>query len=311
MGSSEVWLHLVSNLFFYIQQNTSDNITNTDPIPTAPPPAATTSSSPQPSSTDDQQQHHADPEEVDISNHYYQPATTNRIPTDDPSNISEAQLRQMMLGFDRTASPNAQTPGPDAAKDPMLKMLQQMMGGAGGSLPGGMPNPFAQAAAGGPFGAAMGQQQQQQQAATAAAGSDIYTTIWRILHFLLSLGLGLYIALWTRSTGTKLERERGAAAAAVAAGNNNNDDEEEATARRYFWWTFVTAEAVLLTSRFFLDRGRAAPGGFLWTIVGFLPDGPWKGYLATAMRYMQIFGTLREDLLMCVFVLVICSWWRG
>lgn len=284
--------------------------TNPDPIPTTPPstastPAPTTNTPPASTGGD---QHHADPEEVDISNHYYQPTTTNRVPTD-PNNISESQLRQMMLGLDR-ASPNAS--GPDA-EDPMMKMLQQMMGGAGAGGPGGMPNPFLGgngqanpfAQAGGPFGA-MGQQQQQQQP-QAAAGPDIYTAIWRILHFLLALGLGLYIALLTRFTGTKLDRERGA----VAGAGEYYDNDEAVAMRRYFLWTFATAETVLLTSRFFLDRGRAPQGGALWMIVGFLPDGPWKGYLAMAMRYLQILGTLRADILGCVFVLGVCAWLRG
>lgn len=235
----------------------------------------------------------------------------------------------MMLGFDRPASSANGTPdaagmpqnpfammggaggeGPDA-DDPMMKMLQQMMG-AGGA--GGMPNPFGGADGGGqnnPFAAMMGgggggQQQQQQ-----AQQTDAYAAIWRLLHFVLALGLGLYIALLTSFSGTKIARERGAVASATGGGSVVVED-DAADLRRYFFWTFATAETVLLTSRFFLDRNRASsPPGILWTVMGFLPDSQWKGYLAMVLRYSQIFSTVRSDMLVCIFVLGVCAWARS
>lgn len=219
-----------------------------------------------------------------------------------------------MLGFEPPTNGNSPGNGPDA-EDPMMKMLSQMLGGAsgpGGASPfgSGADNPFAQfAAMSGAGGAHQSQQAQQQQAANSAV-SDMYTAIWRVLHFVLALGLGLYIALGSSFTGSKVERERGAFAA-TATGTADVDAEEElAQMRKYFFWTFATAETILLTSRFFLDRGRTAPG-MLNMVMGFLPEGKWKMYLSTALRYSQIFTTVRSDLMVCVFVLGVCAWLRG
>ncbi|GKT46938.1 uncharacterized protein ColSpa_07119 [Colletotrichum spaethianum] len=61
-----------------------------------------TSGLPKPNSSPE----HADPEEIDISQHYYEPAATPRPsatgPPLDPNAMTEDQLRQMMLGFDRS-----------------------------------------------------------------------------------------------------------------------------------------------------------------------------------------------------------------
>lgn len=293
----------------------------TPPTTTSPAPTPATSTEQQ---QQQQQQPHADPDEVDISQHYYAPQTTNRIPFPDagadPANISEDQLRQMMLGFDRPA-PGGAPSGPDLAEDPMMKMLQQMMGGAGGGMPpfggqGGSPfgdgaaNPFAAMGMGMP---GMGQQQQQKTPQQVA--SDAYAAVWRVLHFLVALGLGLYIALLTSFSGSKIARERDAVARGFGGGGKLEADGgsvgDEADLRRYFFWAFATAETVLLTSRFFLDRGRSAPQGMLGTIMGFLPDSAWKGYLSVALRYSQIFSTVRSDMLVCVFVLGVCAWLRS
>lgn len=221
----------------------------------------------------------------------------------------------MMLGFDRPQTPNGTSAGgmpPNpffdpsmlsgmmgggggngagagaGAEDPMMKMLLQMMGAGGG---GG--NPFAG-------------MQQQQQGAAATTKSDSYAAMWRVLHFVLAMGLGLYIAVCTGFLGTKVERERAAFAATTA-----NDSEDALATRKYFFWTFATAETVLLTSRFFLDRGRVSPPGMLWSIMGLLPESTWKSYVATGLRYSQIFSTVRSDILTCVFVLGACSYLRS
>ena len=76
---------------------------------------------------------------------------------------------------------------------------------------------------------------------------------------------------------------------------------------------------MLLTTRYFMDRGRSAAGfgsglggggGMLALAAGFLPQ-PFKGYLDIGLRYVQIFGTVKSDVLLCIFVLGICSWVRS
>lgn len=227
----------------------------------------------------------------------------------------------MMLGFDggRPAANPFLDPsalgggaaGPDG-EDPMLKMLSQML--SPGAVPpnlgggGAGANPFAGGLAGlGGLGGLGGQQQQQQQ----KAAPDSYAAAWRLLHFVLAAGLGLYIALLTSFSGSKIERERGAFASVTATGHGRAEDDDPA--RRYFFWTFATAEAVLLTSRLLLDkrRGEAPPPGILQAVLGFVPEGKVKSLVGTGLKYARIFGTVRSDLLACVFVLGACSWLRS
>jgi hypothetical protein len=222
--------------------------------------------------------------------------------------MDEAQLRQMMLGFEGPGPGMGDFPGGD---DPMMKMLQQMMmGGGGPGGPGGMPNPFAAAGGGGgdgtnPFAGMMppgfpGAQQQ-------AVIPDRYSAIWRLLHTAVALGLGLYIAIMTGFAGTKLERDGLGVKRALAV-----EDGSQTFDYTRFFWLFATAEAVLLSTRYFFDRAMGAPlgGGMISMVMGFLPQ-PYKGYVEIAMRYGRIFSTVRSDVMMCVFVLGITSWLRG
>ena len=275
-----------------------------------------------------------DPDEVDISEHFYSPAAARlaaqqqqAMPSPPaggfpglPADMTEeqqAQLRQMMLGGPPGAEGMA-----GAEEDPLMKMMAQMMsgtggGGAGGGFPG-MPGAGGPNAS--PFAGMMGAQQQP------SSGPDVYGTIWRVVHALLALGLGLYIALMTPFNGTKTQRQlafkmaddqvvAGAddafyAKAAPAATDREMLGAGLDVAKKNFFWAFATAEAVLLTTKFFLDKGRAPPPGFVWSMAGQLPM-PWRGYVTSVMRYGQIFTTVRTDILLCAFVLGVCAWWRG
>ncbi|KAI0131261.1 hypothetical protein F4814DRAFT_162796 [Daldinia grandis] len=262
---------------------------------------------------------HGDPDEVDISQHYYEPNTTARPPPSatPPNDISEAQLRQMILGLDRQSSATPPQPGrnpldgplppiPGAEgvdEDPMMKMLSQMMSGG---MPGGAGgNPFAGTPMEGLLGSLSGQApnagptQQAQQPPV-----DKSANLWRILHAVFALGLGLYVALSTTFSGTLTEREHSAINAADA------ETDSVARARAYFFTVFASVEALLLTTRYFLDKGREPPKGWAWTATGFLP-GRAKTYTQHALRYGQMLSTVRGDALVCVFVLGVCSWLRS
>ncbi|KAL8381040.1 hypothetical protein RB595_005367 [Gaeumannomyces hyphopodioides] len=277
-----------------------------DPIPqppTAEQPSNTAAASPAAAE-------HADPAEVDISEHYYAPRATPRRPADSspvpapptpPSaaDMSEAQLRQLMLGLDpRAGAPPF--PGPPGAndEDPMMKLLSQMMGG-GMPGAGGGPGMFPPGMMGG------GTAPQQAAAAAVPPPVDTYAVAWRLLHLAVALGLGLYMALFSSFNGTREARDR--AARASADGIPDLLDGDDAERRHLFFWGFATAEAVLITSRFFLDRARAPPSGIIWTVASFLP-GPFRGYAESVLRYGQIFSTIRSDLLVCVFILGVSSW---
>ncbi|KAF5025347.1 hypothetical protein F66182_2576 [Fusarium sp. NRRL 66182] len=269
----------------------------------APAPAASVSAA---SPTAD----HNDPEEVDISEHYYEPKRTD-TPRSNVSNtpepaISEDQLRQMMLGFEHGNASGTASPAPGGAEeDPMMKMMSQLMAGAG-IPPGSMP-PFP-----GMPGVAPGEAPPMPPTAVRNSAS---TNLWRILHALVALGLGLYIVILTPFTGSKIERERAAIAGTtpadplIAAAEPEMETELEHR-KKLFFWTFATAETLLLTTRFFLDKRGSPPAGIVGTVVQFLPQ-PAKGYVEIVMRHGQIFTTVRSDMLACIFVLGAAAWIKG
>ncbi|KAL7944439.1 hypothetical protein V8C42DRAFT_346186 [Trichoderma barbatum] len=245
-----------------------------------------------------------DPAEVDISEHFFVPKkTSSRKPLDgvfspspEPS-LSEAQLRQMMLGLDRPdqAGPGAGSAGPalppGMEDDPIMKMMSQMM--SAGSIPGfggadGASNPFAN------------MNMPQQQAAVQLPKSSS-VSFWRLIHALVALGLGLFFVLTSTFSGSKLERER------TALTFEQEVDEEAERRKNLFFWTFATAEVLLLSTRFFLDKRSTNATGFVATAISYLPQ-PYRGYIELGQRYFQIFSAVRTDILTCVFVLGVVSW---
>lgn len=182
--------------------------------------------------------------------------------------------------------------GQNGAEDPMLKILQQMMGG--------MPPPGADGKPGFPGAPGLFNQGQQD------VVQDSYAYVWRIIHAVFALGLGLYIALTTSFTGTKLERERSAFAHQFQSETETGLSPESV----HFFWIFATAEILLQTSRFFLEKGRPQQSGAMGMIMGFLPE-PWKGYLTLVSRYSRIWTTVSADAMACLFVLGVCAWLRG
>ncbi|TFB05459.1 hypothetical protein CCMA1212_003005 [Trichoderma ghanense] len=256
---------------------------------------------------------HLDPAEVDISEHFFAPKKSSSrktldgvfSPSPEPS-LSEAQLRQMMLGFDRpdqagigpqagstpTTGPSIALP-PGMEDDPVMKMMSQMM--SGGSIPGfggadGVPNPFAN----------MNLPQQQ---AAVQLPKQSSLSLWRLIHALVALGLGFFFVLTTNFHGSRVERER----TALAFDQKEVDSEVERR-KNLFFWTFATAEVLLLSTRFFLDKRSTNASGFVATAISYLPQ-PYRGYVEVGQRYVQIFSAVRTDILTCIFVLGVVSWW--
>jgi len=205
----------------------------------------------------------------------------------------------MVLGYDVPAAPPGTNPfagfpgmggmpmpGMDGAPpgdDPMMKMLQQMMGGAAGEGADGMPS-FP----GMPNMPGMGGQ---------AAIADPYAYVWRIVHAVFAIALGLYISLTTTFSGSKLAR----------LSSESASTENLTPASIHFFYIFATAQVLLQTSRFYLEKGTTQQTGILGTIVGFLPE-PYKGYVQLASRYFRIWTTITGDAMILVFVLGVCSW---
>jgi hypothetical protein len=207
-----------------------------------------------------------------------------------------------MLGFDPASSPppganpfagfpgmGAGADGMPGADDPMMKMLQQMMGSMGEGSGGTPSSPFS----------GMGMPD-----SPAAATGDPYAYLWRLIHALFAIGLGLYIAFTTTFAGTKLERERSA-----LGYTSLEDNMHLSPGSVQFFWIFATVELLLQSSRFFMEKGRVQQGGIMGMIMGFLPE-PYRGYLALISRYSRIWTTVSGDAMVCVFILGVCAWLR-
>ncbi|KFY46669.1 hypothetical protein V494_00392 [Pseudogymnoascus sp. VKM F-4513 (FW-928)] len=263
-----------------------------------------TPAAPQTSSTS-----HADPDEVDISEHFYQPPpnirSQNATPnpnrpypglSSDPSQLDDQALRAMMLGFPPpngssqpqpnpfggppnpfAAMGNPDVTGDPAANDPMMAMLQQMMGGAGGE-PGAMPSFPGLPPMGFPGSDSNG---------APAVKTSAY--IWHIVHAIFALGFGLYIAS-TTAFGTKDMR--------IAS---------DVDLRAFY--VFATVEAILQGTRFIFDRGQDSQSGIMGMVLKFLPQ-PFGGYLRMFMNYRSIWTTTSADAMVVVFVLVAANHWR-
>lgn len=284
----------------------------------------------------------SDPAEVDISHHgFFTPPPKDAASYGQKQNggspapqsqqqahqISEEQMRRMMLGLDgpipQQQHRQQQTEGSEA-QDPMLQLLQQMMGGGGdnssgapggGGLPPGLVQLMGQ---GQNQGQSPAQDTQRQQANRSAQ-------VWRIIHALSALMLGIYVVLTTSFNGLKSQRlVAGSQAfdtikASLDSGSDNGagvvlGGRQQAT---NFFWMFATVELLLQSTRFFLDRGQlqgsagAGGGGLLVNMADtFLPE-PYRGYFRLARRYGVIISTVIGDAMVIVFVLGCVAWWKG
>ncbi|KAI4282862.1 MAG: hypothetical protein L6R38_002622 [Xanthoria sp. 2 TBL-2021] len=236
----------------------------------------------------------ADPDEADISNHAYptQPTSRSQAPT-------EADIRQLL----RSAPPQQDVqPGPGQQQaggqdDRMVRMLQQMMGGmpgADGDDQNGLPPGLAALLGGGmsapePGAAAQGQH---------GKGESVDGYLWKIIHAAFALVLGIYI--------TAVTTFNGASYSATKTIPGNIDEE---TGHRLFW-IFATAEVVLQSSRYFLEKGKISQSGWIGMVTQMLPE-PWKTYAGLLTRYSGIWTTIVQDAMIVVFVLGSVAWWKG
>lgn len=213
----------------------------------------------------------------------------------DPSQMmNEDMMRAMMMGMPPGGSGGApgQQPGANpfgafggeeganGAEDPMMAMMQQMLGGAG--APGGQLPSFP----GMPPMALPGQQ-------APGAIADPYAYLWRLVHALFAIGLGVYISLTVSFTGSKLAREESALL-------------DVGYIKQLFWM----GEAILLGRFFFKGNQGSTGGGIIGTILPMIPQ-PYGGYIRWIMRYSSILRTIWGDALMVVFTLGAMSWWNS
>ncbi|TID24531.1 Dicer-like protein 2 [Venturia nashicola] len=223
-----------------------------------------------------------DPDIQDISEHHYIPRTMPRPPTSSSPAGCGTPNPMDMLG--------APAGGTDGNEDPMMKLMQQMMGAAGGDGAGQIPPGLAEML-GGAGGGMPGQPQQ------AALSSSAY--LWRIVHAIFSLTLAMYVVLTTPFTGTKAARNASVYSL----------EDEQSFGQRLFY-LFATVEVVLQSSRYFIEKGQLAPVGIMGTLAQFLPM-PYAGWIKVAGRYGVIYTTVVADAMVVVFVLGAMAWWKG
>ncbi|KAF2005176.1 hypothetical protein P154DRAFT_424990 [Amniculicola lignicola CBS 123094] len=231
-----------------------------------------------------------DPEESDISGHHYMPAVQPRLPSP--------------FAFDGTGTPPFPAGGQGAdGQDPMMAMLHQMMGGAGG------PGAAGPQAGGLPPGLAGMFDAMQGQSAAEPSPDQSSAWLWRLVHSIFSLLLAGYIVLQTPFTGSKHHRT---SPASPLFGGDEDWTYEKPVAETFahFFYLFATFEVVLQSSRFFIERGQLQGTGILSTVAAFLPN-PYGGYVRVIGRYSVIYSTVVSDAMVVVFVLGAASWWRG
>ena len=236
-----------------------------------------------------------DPEEVDLSTH----TSASRGPiTNNGTAPTEADIRALLRG-------GAPPPGvggqqqQGGEEDPLTKILQQVMGGGGmpgaegqgregeGGLPPGLA---AMMGAGGMGMPGMG-------GAPTTEHEDTYAYLWKIVHAVLALILGIYVTATSRAFNGHFSR--GGIAGTGHEGGVN------------VFWLFATAELVLQGSRFFLEKGTGSQLGGWMGIAGSMLPEPWKGYVRLAARYSGVWSTVVEDGMVVVFVLGCVAWWKG
>jgi len=175
----------------------------------------------------------------------------------------------------------------------MMKMLQQMMGGMpgadgqGSEGPGGLPPGLAAMLGAGGMAGMSGPPTEQ----------DTYGYLWKIVHAMFALILGIYVTATSHAFTGDISR-----GGILGVGHEGG---------RNVFWAFATAELMLQSSRFFLEKGGGTQlGGWMGIVGNMLPE-PYKDWLMLAARYSGIWSTVVEDGMVVVFVVGVVAWWKG
>ena len=175
----------------------------------------------------------------------------------------------------------------------MMKMLSQLMGGmpgADGSGAGAGEDPLKLG-----MDAIMGEM-------GGGAKQSPRDYWWKIVHAVFAFVLGIYVTATSTAFAGPVMRIPGKVA--VSGGETGN--------RVNLFWAFATAELILQSTRYFLERGKtdSGIGGWLGMISGFLGQ-PLRGYVRLVARYSGIWSTIMEDGCVLVFMVGVFSWWKG
>jgi hypothetical protein len=226
-----------------------------------------------------------DPDEVDISSHFSTPSRGAQGAKD--------PLAAAMMKMEQDRRAQGGSDGQD--EDPFARMMQQMMGAMGGPNGPGDANagpqdlpPMLQSLMGG-----------QQGSAQQTPPSNVY--LWRVVHAIFAFILAFYICLTSTFNGTQVSRYQ----------TVTTDDSGSRLGPRLFI-IFTSAELVLQSTRYFMEKGQLQGGGPLAMVAnsGFVPE-PYANYIRIAGRYIGIAKTIFSDVMVIVFVLGCIAWWNG
>lgn len=275
-----------------------------------------------------------EPEEINLAQHFYRPGQSRTLSL--PVTFETAASRLDMPPAGRrnpyTFGVNSKQMPPSTEKDPMLSLMSKILS----------PN----AAVGGinsrpPFGPQSAQSQQNQMPILPPRP----TPLWRFLHTLLAVALGLAVIMLSPFGGTKLERDR---AAAAVAGSASEREWLASLTDSYplvktglgggLFWAFATGEAILLGTRWlFLSKKKKAATAAakvnnnngegddaeldsveqaIELALEFFPAirqpvEYLRPKVAVAMRYVDVGMTLWRDVMLALFVLGAVAWWRA
>ena len=240
----------------------------------------------------------------------------------------EDEIRRMLRAGGEGPQEEAATGGRGGGggeQDPLMAMLSQMMGmgmpppgGPGHEVNpatvgmGGMPPPGMEALMGrlGGIGGA------QTQARSARGRSNQGVWIWKVVHVISALLLGIYLTLHT-AFASPLERTAATPPSSSSSSrqfqtaNLIQHEHEQQQQQQNIFWIFATAELLLQGTRYFLEQGKDdASGGWLRMAGGLLPE-PYRGWIRLMGRYSGIWATVVEDGMVVVWVLGVGRWWMG
>ncbi|KAH0565955.1 hypothetical protein GP486_000647 [Trichoglossum hirsutum] len=243
----------------------------------------------------------SDPDEIDISQHYYTPGTGSHTRQPPPSSqqqqpqLPDDQLLRLMLSLSgeqgqpgTNEQQNPFAPGPMDTnignEDPLMRALRGILGEPHGArLNGGSTSDGT-----------LPQEDAQQN------GDDTHRNIWKAVHAVFALTLAIYIVVTTSFAGTRTARRQEPPPSHVAPRASGTN----------FFWLFATVELLLQSTRFFLEKGRAPRDSLLGNIAQYLPP-PFAGYLVVLARYSVIYKMIVQDGMLILFVLGCTAWWNG
>ncbi|KAF2766037.1 hypothetical protein EJ03DRAFT_330423 [Teratosphaeria nubilosa] len=234
-----------------------------------------------------------DPDEVDIDtvSGTHTPATRGNANNNDPF--------AAMMQIQQQRQQQQQGGAGGEAEDPMVQMMTQLSSLMGGNPQN--PNDPNQPPQIPPMLQAMlrGQSQDEKQAAKAPERGGAY--FWRLVHAVFASSLAIYITLTSTFNGTKLGRTQSA----------YSSDGDHGFGQRLFV-IFTSAELVLQSTRFFVEKGQLRGNGWLAMVAnsGFVPE-PYAGWVRVVGRYATIAQTVFSDAMGVIFVFGVLVWWRG